>query len=107
MTSEPTAALVLEDIVHPITPSPAPSHEVEKEEGRGGRSEGGRVVGEEEVAAMRRKVLEINPDAEDGVSEREKELVDMVCPFSAYGVPTALAVFLATAWSLSQCQYKC
>lgn len=100
MASEPTAALVLEDIAHPITPPPAPGHIVEQEEGRGGRSEGGRVVGEEEVAAMRRRVLEINPGAEDGVSEREKELVDMVCPFSAYGVHTAHAVFLATTQSL-------
>jgi hypothetical protein len=75
-------SLVLSDLVHGMTPSPAPlpflalrrSTSPEEEEG-----EGGDRLGEEEVAAMRRRVEFNLADDQGDMSTREKELVDMVC----------------------------
>jgi hypothetical protein len=72
--------LVLSDIVHGMSPSPAPqamdttSNEVTR------RSVSPEVLAEEQVAAMRQRVLELGPIPEAGqdAHSRERELVDMV-----------------------------
>jgi hypothetical protein len=61
-------SLVLSDIIHGVSVSPSP-------DSRGSLpAEEGEEEGEEEVARIRRRVMELNP--EDG--SPEKELVDIV-----------------------------
>jgi hypothetical protein len=67
MAQDTQPTLLLSDIVHGITPSPTSKEVIP-------RSLSPEVLHEKEVAAMRKRVLELNPVAD----QREKELVDMV-----------------------------
>ena len=76
-------SLVLSDLVHGMTPSPAPLPFLPLRRSTSPEEEGGGGVrlAEEEVAAMRRRVGEFSLADGDqgGMSTREKELIDMVC----------------------------